>query len=87
MTLAVFRSLPGIRYTSLTHYPERREQREKKILARGAHGMARVAVESGSRQIKTLFEWRTVDGLTYRQLLGRFTARRDAAGVRRSPPW
>ena len=51
-----------------------------KILASELTGMAHEAAGSIVRQIESLFEGGSVTGLTDRQLLERFTARRDAAG-------
>src|SRR5262249_44514453 len=47
---------------------------------RGSAGMAPVTSRSVARQIESLFHGDTVSGLTDRQLLERFLARRDAAG-------
>ena len=49
--------------------------------------MASIATESLVRQIGSLFDGTSVAAMSDRQLLDRFTTRRDAAGRQRSPPW
>ena len=51
-----------------------------KVSAREPEGMAYAATGSVFRQIESLFEGGSVAGLTDRQLLERFIARRDPAG-------
>ena len=47
---------------------------------KGARGMSPVTTSSVARQIESLFDGASVAGLTDRQLIERFTARRDVTG-------
>jgi Carboxypeptidase regulatory-like domain/Sigma-70 region 2 len=47
---------------------------------KGTRGMSPVTTSSVARQIESLFDGASVTGLTDRQLIERFTARRDATG-------